>query len=193
MKLKSFPTAGSPPGQNDGGKSRTSHKGWAAVLAWFRPFISHHTARSGLTRNTPWLSSKSRVVTTLGLAAVALVVLGTPASAKGTTISVNTTDSGGIGGTAIFWHDGNGAQPPGKSVIGARDNQADGLRVHVNLVWPGPGGQSLFTTLENANGIHTLITKVVAIPDGTKVTVQVCLRDGPEGVLRYCKTGVATA
>ncbi|WP_326785490.1 hypothetical protein [Streptomyces sp. NBC_00151] len=127
-------------------------------------------------------------------ATIATIVLSTSPAAAGTTISVYTTDGGIKGGTGIFWHNGNGAQPPGKSVIGARDNQADGYRVSVRVIWRS-GGALTWSTLENANGAdpNGIITKVVSIPDGTPVTLEVCLKDGADGARKWCGSGEAVA
>ncbi|MFF3684510.1 hypothetical protein [Streptomyces sp. NPDC002187] len=127
----------------------------------------------------------------LALAAASAIILpltfAASAEARGTSGSVTTTDSGIAGGTGFFWYDGNGAQPANKSVIGARDNQADGKGVWVRVSWArSPYAAIVMDTNGASNGV---VTKVVTIPDGTPVTLEVCLRDSDASpTLRYCNS-----
>ncbi|WP_409469645.1 hypothetical protein [Streptomyces sp. HC307] len=131
-----------------------------------------------------------RTATLAGTALLAFTAMSTSASA-GTTVSVNTTDST-PGGTGIFWHyiDGD----INTEAFGARDNQADGLRAITTITWRS-GGALVTRTVEDANGANPVESeiKTVKIPEGTDVTIQVCLKDGPNGRHRFCDHKVAKA
>lgn len=131
-----------------------------------------------------------RTITLIGTAMLAFTAMSTSASA-GTTVNMHTTDST-PGGTGIFWHyiDGD----INTEQFGARDNQADGLRAITTITWRS-GGALVTRTVEDANGANPLEseTKTVNIPEGTDVTVEVCLKDGPNGVHRFCAHKVAEA
>ncbi|MFD0685647.1 hypothetical protein [Actinomadura fibrosa] len=104
--------------------------------------------------------------------------------ARGTTGSVSTKDKGIKGGTGLFWHDGNGAQPKNKSVIGVRDNQGDdGKWVWIELTKVRKGPDLIIASMENKSGkSRNVKTKVVKVKDGSKVVLKVCLST-KEGLL----------
>lgn len=131
-----------------------------------------------------------RTATLVGMAMLAFTAMTTSASA-GTTVNMHTTDST-PGGTGIFWHyiDGD----INTEQFGARDNQADGLRAITTITWRS-GGALVTRTVEDANGANPLEseTETVNIPEGTDVTVEVCLKNGPNGRHRFCAHKVAEA
>lgn len=87
------------------------------------------------------------------------------------------------GGRATFWAD--------DEILEVCDAQKDGKRVWGSLSW---GGHTV--TTEDANGSRPFdrcAFKDLNIPEGTKVTVKACLKNGPSGARRFCfsSTGVA--
>jgi hypothetical protein len=119
--------------------------------------------------------------------------LATPATAdeaatraRGTSGSVVTGDRN-PGGKGLFWHDGNGAQPKNRSVIGVRDVQEDGYGVLVEVAYKDGKYYKIAGKVRDLNGAGPEIEhKVVKIPDGRKVRLTVCLNH-PEGSWQ-CRT-----
>jgi len=101
-------------------------------------------------------------------------------------VVVYTTD-GNPGGGAAFYPDGE--------LLQVCDRQKDGLRVSAVLMW-SDSSMSHHVRVEDANGsdpISNCATKDFAIAEGTKVAVEVCLRNGPSGALRFCDIVRTTA
>ncbi|EYT79678.1 hypothetical protein ACFPC0_38585 [Streptomyces andamanensis] len=104
-----------------------------------------------------------------------------PASASDVDWQILTSDSGRPGGIA---------QWSGPDTFRVCDNQADGLRAWGRATW----GSGSSTTLQDANGAGTCTTgHTNSLKAGVPLTMEICLRDGPTGPLRYCvtKTGKA--
>lgn len=127
-------------------------------------------------------------------AAVALalgaVLASTPSASAGQDIEVRTTDDN-PGGAA--WFNSYGEH------FAVCDRQWDDLGVRGRLTWTS-GGVSHERKVWHHSGHHTNpnlnCTKYgpdINIPEGTKVTLQVCLQKEKGATLRFCKskTGVA--
>ncbi|MBB5159341.1 hypothetical protein [Saccharopolyspora phatthalungensis] len=134
----------------------------------------------------------SRALPLLG----ALVLLGPAATAAQATpspIQTKGKDGGAVtlddnpGGKAIFWHDGD--------LFEVCDMQADGLRAWGALSWRDSHGRHAVQS-EDTNGSHPVdrcAFKKVNIPEGKTVTVEACLKNGPNGERRFCFSGKAIA
>lgn len=71
------------------------------------------------------------------------------------------------------------------------DWQEDGLRASGTLTWSGGSKR-----MDDANGgsdSSPCASQVVNLPEGTKVTIKVCLRDGANGTARYCDSSTGSA
>lgn len=130
-----------------------------------------------------------RIATLAGAGLLAFTGMTTTASA-GTTVSVNTSDWT-PGGTGLFWHH---TADMNQEYFGARDNQADGYRAIATITWRS-GGALVSRSVEDANGANPVEPEIkyVNIPEGTDVTIQVCLKDGPNGRHKFCQHKVAEA
>jgi hypothetical protein len=112
-----------------------------------------------------------------------------------TTVSIATTDGMPIGGTGAFWGDFYGIDDDNPEVLGACDKQADGLRVYANVSWQDSYGNWHVRVVEDATGAgdgceHNFLPNIA---DGTKVYIDACLKDGPNGAVRYCGQGTGIA
>ncbi|MFD5556323.1 hypothetical protein ACFWIA_21095 [Streptomyces sp. NPDC127068] len=117
------------------------------------------------------------------LGAAAVLFAAGPAAA-GTDVYVNTTDPFN-GGAAGFAHNGD--------VFTVCDNRSDGLRASGHIGWQTPE-MSYWIPLEDANGSGNPCARSdPEIPEGKRVTVQICLKDGAAGTPRYCATEHGTA
>ncbi|MFI9774585.1 hypothetical protein ACIHCV_07725 [Streptomyces sp. NPDC051956] len=136
-------------------------------------------------------------VSSVGAAAAALVLFGAGAAVAdpSTSVSVKTTDSGITGGTGIFWGDYNGVDQDNPEALGACDYQEDGLRVNAQVEWSDSYGNTQKEVIEDADGANNgcQVKMLPNIPDGTKVYIEVCLKDGANGVHRYIGMGTAIA
>ncbi|MFI9248315.1 hypothetical protein ACIGXF_38500 [Streptomyces sp. NPDC053086] len=115
-----------------------------------------------------------------------------PANAAGHTVVAYTTDSdsGVAGGKAIFH--GN-TDPEWAQVC---DTKADGMRAWAQVSWRQHGQWQDFT-LEDADGSSSFCdndhAKQHQIPEGTQVTIEVCLKDGANGPRKYCGSNITDA
>ncbi len=120
--------------------------------------------------------------------AVGFSIAGTTPAYAGTSIgSIYTTDSGPKGGKALFYHKGD--------TIYVCDIQADGLRAWAQLEYWDANKNRKYAYVQDADGSNGNCHSNTNfdVPEGTRVFLKVCLRDGPTGPLRYCSTGTAIA
>jgi hypothetical protein len=121
----------------------------------------------------------------VGLATVALMVGTATSAAAGTTVHAYTTDDN-PGGHAWLRHDGERFY--------VQDDDADGYRASGYLRFNGTTHR-----LDDANGASTgssagWVSKDFEIAEDTKYEIRVCLRDGADGVAKFCsawKAGLA--
>jgi hypothetical protein len=128
--------------------------------------------------------ARVRFATVLGSAVAATLTMSVaPATAASDAIAY--TNDAGWGGWAKFVANGDR--------LDVCDTRADGKRVHGELIYTTSTG-SYRRVAEDANGAgNSCASKSGDIPEGTKVTVRVCLKDGADGREEFCatKTGVA--
>lgn len=103
-----------------------------------------------------------------------MILSASPASA-GDDAYAKTTDSP-IGGEATWTHTGDRLE--------ACDVEEDGLRVRVEMTYAG--GSFSFQVLNGEGACHE---GVKDLPEGTAVTVKVCLKNGSAGREVRCGTG----
>lgn len=132
------------------------------------------------------LAATATVAGTGSATANAFASTSTPrAVASGPTFrwQILTTDPGTRGGIGQYFS---------QDTFKACDAQADGLRVWAQASWGG-SGFPLHATIEDANGAGTCTTgHTNSLPSGVPIRLEVCLRDGSTGPLRYCTTKTAT-
>lgn len=128
-------------------------------------------------------------------ASAALLMAAVPAAADpSTSVSVRTTDGGASGGTGIFWGDAQGSAADNPEVLGACDKQSDGLRAYANVSWKDSRGWHI-REVEDADGAGNgcEYRTLPNITDGTTVYIDACLKNGPNGPVRFCGSGTAVA
>lgn len=130
------------------------------------------------------------------IAAAAALALGaalsmTPAANAATDFDVYTDDPGTKGGVA--WFKGYGEH------FGICDRDYDDLGVRGQLSYTSGGIKHTFT-LWHHTGHHEDVRlncdeypKDIEIPEGTKVTLQVCLQKEKGAPLKYCDTNTGVA
>lgn len=98
---------------------------------------------------------------------------------KSVTVSAHTTDGGAKGGRGHFIHQGD--RPL------ACDTQGDGYRVRTTLYWSDSKGNH-FPWVEDANGNNgdCMVREDINIPEGTDVTLKVCLKKSAKGEEKWC-------
>ncbi|MFG3172923.1 hypothetical protein [Streptomyces sp. NPDC048200] len=140
-----------------------------------------HQSRSlrMLTHNIDWSNAVIRRVLAVGVATATAVIFSASSASAGTNIAVHTTDAF-AGGLARWYEVGD--------ELKACDQQADGLRVDVEMTYAG--GEIFF---QNNDGEGTCRSEVKNLPEGTKVKVTVCLRNGSNGLKVYCKSDTGAA
>ncbi len=112
-------------------------------------------------------------------AAGAAFVMGVGPAMAGTDAIARTEDAG-WGGWAAFVSNGDR--------LDVCDTRADGKRVRGELLYITSTG-SYRRVAEDANGANnSCASKSGDIPEGTRVTVRVCLKDGPNGREEFCAT-----
>ncbi|MFJ8693196.1 hypothetical protein [Streptomyces roseolilacinus] len=127
-------------------------------------------------RITTRTKKRGAVVAVAAGAAFALGV--SPALAA--TDAIAYTDDAGWGGWAKFVSNGDR--------LDVCDTRADGKRVHGELIYTTSTG-SFRRVAEDADGANNgCASKSGDIPEGTRVTVRVCLKDGADGREEYCAT-----
>jgi len=130
------------------------------------------------------------------LSAAMVMIQASPAAADpSTTVSITTTDSGPVGGTAIFSGDIDRPSGDHRESISACDKQADGLRVYAEVGWQVNESTWTYESVEDADGAGNGCKGLVLpnITEGQTVYVKACLKDGANGALRYCGTGTGKA
>ncbi|GGQ25903.1 hypothetical protein GCM10010249_51020 [Streptomyces roseolilacinus] len=96
------------------------------------------------------------------------------------TDAIAYTNDAGWGGWAKFVSNGDR--------LDVCDTRADGKRVHGELIYTTSTG-SFRRVAEDADGANNgCASKSGDIPEGTRVTVRVCLKDGADGREEYCAT-----
>lgn len=113
-----------------------------------------------------------RVLAAGGAAAAAMIFAASPASA-GQGLTIYTKDPGARGGYASFIADGD--------ILKGCDVDADGLRPSVEMTYSG--GSYSFDVFGGEGHCRQAVDN---LPEGTKVKVKVCLKDGDQGAEKYC-------
>ena len=130
---------------------------------------------------------------TLALIGGAVGMTGSASAAPASEVGVTGTNAvawtldDNPGGRATFWAD--------DEILDVCDAQEDGLRVWGSLTWKDSSGSHSVST-EDANGskpFDRCAVKDVNIPEGTKVTVRACLKNGASGAHRFCFSSTGTA
>jgi hypothetical protein len=112
-------------------------------------------------------------------AAGAAFVMGVSPAMAGTDAIAYTNDAG-WGGWAKFVSNGDR--------LDVCDTRADGKRVHGELLYRTSTG-SYRQVVQDANGANNSCgSGSWNLPEGTKVTVRVCLKDGANGREEFCAT-----
>ena len=123
-----------------------------------------------------------RTLLAVGVAVVGLMGVHVPAAQAKSDVTVRTTD---LAGRATFFHLGE--------KLRVCDLKADGKRVAGRLLWADMKG-SHHTLTEDKNGAgNTCAWQSFDIPEGTKVTIKVCLKKGARGIQEKCVLKQATA
>lgn len=168
--------------------SRGSHmcEQYEVELVGWKELVAHQI-RAGESEVMNKLSSvRNKPMKALGVllfAGAATLVVSGPASAS-TDWQVVTTDSGAPGGIA---------QWEGPDTFRVCDNQADGLRAWGRASWTDSGGTH-YVSIEDANGAGTCTTgHTISFSGSTTVHLDICLRSGPTGAIRYCRNGSGPA
>ncbi|MGW2561281.1 hypothetical protein ACWCXB_18915 [Streptomyces sp. NPDC001514] len=128
-------------------------------------------------------TTRNRVAVVSAAAAAAFAL--TAGTATAGTDAIAYTDDAGWGGWAKLVSNGDR--------LDVCDTRADGKRVHGELIYTTSTG-SFRRVAEDANGAgNSCASKSGDIPEGTRVTVRVCLKDGAGGREEFCATkhGVA--
>ncbi|MFE3905270.1 hypothetical protein ACFXPY_34520 [Streptomyces sp. NPDC059153] len=127
---------------------------------------------------------KTRRTAVVASFAAATMALSAGTAMAGTDAIAYTNDAG-WGGWAKFVSNGDR--------LDVCDTKADGKRVHGELIYTTSTG-SYRRVVEDTNGANnTCASKGGDIPEGTSVTVRVCLKDGADGAEQYCATKHGTA
>ncbi|MET9920998.1 hypothetical protein ABZZ04_28535 [Streptomyces sp. NPDC006435] len=119
------------------------------------------------------------------MGAVGLAVVSTAAYAGTNTYAVTTDDN--PGGHVSFDHDGPGAE---QEWINVCDDDSDGYRATVQASW---SGGSIRLDAAGGKGTCKSTGSSFNIPEGKKVTLTVCLRNGYSGSPKFCATTSGTA
>ncbi|MCK1796381.1 hypothetical protein MTQ01_10250 [Streptomyces sp. XM4193] len=125
-----------------------------------------------------------RTATVCALGAALLGALSAPAHSAPAKrdVTVRTSDSAG---SATFVHHGDSLR--------VCDLKADGRRVVGRLLWTDLKG-SHHTLTEDSNGAgNSCARQSFDIPEGTPVTIKVCLKKGPKGIQEKCALERAVA
>ncbi|RKN10449.1 hypothetical protein D7319_08415 [Streptomyces radicis] len=118
----------------------------------------------------------------------------TPAAAS-TTISVRTTDSGPVGGTALFWGDDPG--PGDGEILAACDKQnGDGKIAYAMAQWKVNGEWQFFDLIDEGASDYESGCTYADLPNIAEekiVYVTACLKSGPNSAREYCGEDTARA
>ncbi|MCT7355968.1 hypothetical protein N4P33_28015 [Streptomyces sp. 15-116A] len=121
----------------------------------------------------------SRTKTVMGslLAGAAAVLFAAGPAAAGTDVYVDTTDPFNSAAAGFKADD---------EIFTVCDNRADGMRASGRIGWIDSKA-SHWIPLEDANGSgNSCARKNLEIPEGEKVTVQICVRNGANGDEKHC-------
>ncbi|MEE1812027.1 hypothetical protein [Streptomyces sp. BE133] len=127
---------------------------------------------------------KARRITVVASFAAATMALSTSTAMAGTDAIAYTSDAG-WGGWAKFVSNGDR--------LDVCDTRADGKRVHGELLYTTSTGSYRRVAEDTDGANNACASKSGDIPEGTSVTVRVCLKDGANGAEEYCATKRGTA